>query len=301
MAKKYTKHDFVIKANIVHNNKYEYVGEYINSRTKIKIKCNNHGYFYQKPNDHLQGNGCPLCSFKNISTDEFIKRSNNIHNNKYDYSLTVYEKSITKVKIICTKHDMLFEQRPSDHLGGSGCPKCAIEISNFKKRDTLANFIIKAETKHGNKYDYSLVNYINSRTDVDILCNVHNIIFKQKPHSHLSGVGCPICKSSKGEYEIFKILNNKSIEFEEQKTFIDCVFKRKLKFDFYLPVYNVCIEFDGRQHFEKIDNWGGEKRLIEQQQKDEIKNKYCSDNNIGIIRIKYDDDIELKMKENNVI
>ena len=125
MPKKYTKEQFIEKAKEVHNNKYDYSKvEYINNSTKVCIICPEHGEFWQRPADHLKGHGCSACvNNKNLTTEEFIKRSNIIHNNKYDYSETNYINNSTLVKIICPEHG-LFEQKPIYHLDGHGCPHC---------------------------------------------------------------------------------------------------------------------------------------------------------------------------------
>lgn len=114
-------------------------------------------------------------------------------------------------------------------------------------------------------------------------------MFNQSPNSHLRGRGCPICKLSKGELNIKKFLENNKIEYIPQYRFKDCRDKNTLPFDFYLPNHNVCIEYDGKQHFEPYwcDVDGVSFNLTKKH--DGIKNNFCSENNIKLIRIKYDD------------
>ena len=109
------------------------------------------------------------------------------------------------------------------------------------------------------------------------------------------GCGCPKCNNSKGEMSIMKILDDVKINYEYQKSFKDCRNKLPLSFDFYLIDYNICIEFDGRQHFQIIEKWGGIDELASTQKRDQIKNEYCHNNNIRLYRIKYDEDINLRM------
>jgi len=357
---------FIEKAKKIHNNKYDYsLIEYINSKTKVKIICPEHGIFEQEPGNHSFKQGCPICSNKNMSTNIFIEKAKKIHNNKYDYSLIEYINSKTKVKIICPEHG-IFEQKPNTHLTGRNCNKCANTIRGFKKKLNLDEFIEKAQLIHGNKYDYSLVEYINSQAKVKIICSKHGI-FEQKPNTHIfkkSGCqncslenssinqrlninlfmekakqihnnkydyslveyknmhvkikiicpehgifeqepsnhigkkyGCPYCKESKGEKEISELLNNNNINYKRQKTFNDCKNKNVLPFDFYLPRYNVCIEYDGEQHFNTINYFGGKKGLKYIQNNDGIKTQYCKDNNITLIRIKYNENILEKLNE----
>lgn len=103
--------------------------------------------------------------------------------------------------------------------------------------------------------------------------------------------GCPYCCNSQGEKEVLRILKNNNINYQTQKTFINCKSKRSSKFDFYLPEYNLAIEYDGRQHFEKVDAWGGDSTLKQIQYRDNIKTNYCYDNDIILCRIRYDENI----------
>jgi len=134
---------------------------------------------------------------------------------------------------------------------------------------------------------------------IKIICKKHGI-FEQTPDNHINKkTGCPICNESKGEKEIRIILNNLNIKYIKQKTFNNCKNKRKLPFDFYLTDYNLCIEFDGIQHFKSIEYFGGEKVLKETQKRDLIKNNYCKENNIKLLRIKYNENILKKLKKYN--
>ena len=102
---------------------------------------------------------------------------------------------------------------------------------------------------------------------------------------------------SHGERDIIKFLVSNSIIFVEEKRFDDCRNILPLPFDFYLPEYNICIEFDGKQHFESISYWGGDDGLINRQHNDNIKNNYCYEKNIELIRIRYDEKINDKLKK----
>ena len=128
---------------------------------------------------------------KRITTEEFIERARKVHGDKYDYSKICYKTTHTNVSIICPIHGV-FEQTASSHLQGHGCPKCAIEINSSKQRLGLNAFLKKSVEVHGNKYDYSKVNYINNSTKVCINCPIHGE-FWQRPDKHLSGRGCWKC------------------------------------------------------------------------------------------------------------
>ncbi|WP_210131614.1 hypothetical protein [Staphylococcus sp. GDK8D30P] len=120
-------------------------------------------------------------------------------------------------------------------------------------------------------------------------------IFQTIPGDFLRGHCCPHCKQSRGERDIANFLKEHSIEYEFQKRFKDCKDKRALPFDFYIPALNSCIEFDGIQHFEPVDYFGGEKALKEVQRRDGIKTKYCKEKGIKLLRIRYDEDVEEKL------
>jgi very-short-patch-repair endonuclease len=160
---------------------------------------------------------------------------------------------------------------------------------------TTENFINEAKFIHNNKYNYSLVNYIDSQIKIIIICPTHGE-FEQSPNSHLSGHGCSLCTQSIGENKIENFLFSKNIEYVYQKIFNDCKHKRKLRFDFYLPKHKICIEYDGIQHFKPIEYFGGIKYLDSQQINDKIKNDFCFKENINLIRIKYNEDIKNKLK-----
>lgn len=124
---------------------------------------------------------------KKLTTHDFVERARAFHGDKYDYSETEYTHSKGKVIIICPIHGR-FEQRASAHLDGQGCPVCSIEKSRTKEED----FILRVTKTHGDKYDYSKVEYKNAQTKVCIICPTHGE-FWQTPSSHLNGIGCPVC------------------------------------------------------------------------------------------------------------
>ena len=156
---------------------------------------------------------------------------------------------------------------------------------------------------HKDLYDYSLVNYVGCYDKVEIICKKHGV-FKQAPHSHKMGIGCPKCRSSKGEASVRNWLEVNKIKYEEQQTFEGCKHKRRLKFDFYVPQHNLCIEYDGKQHFKIIvGGWGGGKEAYELRKlRDKIKNDYCKENKINLLRISYLCNIEERLEEyfNNI-
>ena len=226
---------------------------------------------------------------KKLDKQEFIDKAKFIHNNKFDYSLVEYTNNKNKIKIICPEHG-IFEQEGCSHLKGNGCKKC------FGRGLTNEEYINKVKKIHNNKYDYSQTDYKGVFKKIKIICPEHGI-FEQMSDKHLKGNGCPICRNSKGEKEIMKYFIENGVSFIHQKKFKECKDIKELPFDFYLPDINTCIEYDGRQHFEVIDRWGGLLGLIDQQKKDKIKTEYCETNNIKLFRISYKDNIKNKLNE----
>lgn len=285
MNTKLTNKIFIEKSILIHENKYDYLSvDYKNNKTKVKIICPTHGVFEQRPDAHLNGIGCKKCTSdkrkKNII--EFINASNIIHNNKYDYSKVNYINARTKVKIICPNHGV-FEQDPNTHTClKHGCPRCK------GQNKTTEDFINESNIIHNNKYCYDLTLYVKTTKNVKIICADHGV-FEQTPHSHLKGCGCPVCNISKGEDLIKKFLDNNNLKYIWHHSFDDCKNKNVLWFDFYLPENNLCIEFDGIQHYKPIEFFHGIEGLKYIQKNDKIKNKYCVKNGINLIRFKYNE------------
>lgn len=287
---------FILKSIESHGNLYDYTHVlYKGSKEKVEILCPKHDIFFQTPDNHIRGRGCPSCDIsKKSDTKNFIDKSMKIHQGVYDYSLVNYQNSKSCVKIICNLHG-IFLKSPNNYLKGQGCPECKKQ-SRIKKNNDFISDCVKI---HNNKYDYSLVDYKSSNIKVDIICNNHGV-FKQKPNNHLNGQGCPICKNSKGEEKISKFLEDNKVNYLREFKFSDCRSKYPLRFDFYLPDHNTCIEFNGIQHYVKIDYFSKNSDFEYNQLKDSIKRTYCEENHIKLIIIKYDDVILEKLKKLNV-
>lgn len=179
---------FLETARQVHGDKYDYSWiDYEDQTTKVKIYCPKHGFFEQAPFVHISGAGCPKCGRETTaerqrgSTELFVNRAIKKYGEKYDYSSISYQDSRSKVEIICKRHGP-FWLLPHEHLNGQECPAC---LRNKK-------FIERAQSVHGDKYDYSKVEYIDNESPVIISCPIHGD-FKQRPHAHLRGRGCPLC------------------------------------------------------------------------------------------------------------
>jgi hypothetical protein len=311
--KRLTQNEAIEKFKIIHGNRYDYSKViYINVRTKVEIICPKHGSWFQTPSDHFCGNGCMKCRNENLKELKYdlstlIRKSISKFGDKYNYSLIKEYKGITEpILLICNKHKYKFTTTFSLHISskGGGCRKCHYETNKSKLSSNTSEFIEKAKKIHGCKFDYTKVKYINNYTKVIIRCNVHGD-FEQTPIGHvINKQGCPGCKESKGEKAIRVYLENNNIKFIPQYSYDNCRYINKLFFDFYIPELNMLIEFDGKQHFEPIE-WlydQAESYFQLQIQKDQIKDRYCLDNNIKLVRISYKDirKINKILKENLV-
>jgi hypothetical protein len=199
---------FISKAKSIHGEKYDYSKvEYVKALAKVTIICKEHGAFEQKPNSHLSGAGCRKCAGTAPSTtDEFLAKAKVVHGDRYDYSKVVYTGNKKKVTIICPNHGA-FEQKPNSHLNGSGCRSCGYSTlsDKFKHQQerVIANFI----AIHGNNYDYSKVEYVNSKQKVIVTCVTHGD-FEIAPDHHINRKqGCAKCY-----YEAMRLTNEQFIE-----------------------------------------------------------------------------------------
>ena len=286
--KKLTNDILLERFSKIHGDKYEYdFNSIING--KITILCKKHGCFVQKIDDHLHNHGCKQCGIEKVtqirreSIENLISRSNKVHNYKYNYSLVKNVKNMNEhIIIICPEHGE-FRTVFNYHINSKqGCPQCAVD----RTRDDLKSFTEKANKKHNDLFDYSKVNYINSESYVDIICKKHGI-FSQKPNCHLMGDGCPKCKTSKGEKIILNYLTENDITYEYQKKFKECKHIKPLIFDFFIPDKNLIIEFDGEQHETLVEYWGGHIGLEKRKKYDKIKNDFCLENGIQLVRINH--------------
>ena len=233
---------FIEKARKIHGDKYDY------SKVKCQYKkdtvvivCPIHGEFKQNVTYHLSGHECPKCGYNKLSynTEMFIEKARKIHGDKYCYSKVNYHRLSDTITIICPIHGE-FKQKAGLHLQNRGCPKCGFTNRKKTTKITTEEWINKARKIHGDKYDYSKVNYVNCETNVTIICPKHGE-FCKKPIKHTTGQGCPKCsqelqykKQTKSQEDIINelvsiygdIYDFSKVKFEKMKTPI-CVICKK--------------------------------------------------------------------------
>ncbi len=210
-----TKSQFIQEAKEVHESYYDYSKvEYKGCYEKCIITCPIHGEFIQKPCAHLQGQGCWDCrnikigNAKRYTTQEFIMKAIEKHGDRYDYSKVEYVGNSNSIDIICEEHG-IFSQTPHEHLDGSGCPYCGRERTRLARLITPEEFLQKAYSKHEGVYTYSITEYKNVKTSINITCSIHGI-FPQRPANHLQGQGCPMCANIKNG-ELHRLTNEEFI------------------------------------------------------------------------------------------
>lgn len=197
-TKKLSQDLFISRCKEIHGDKFDYSkAHYVSAKTKISVICNTClREWHVSPSNHTSSrkSGCPQCkknkhqkrmNFTILSNAEFISRSKIHHNDKFDYSITKYVNSDTKVKIICPKHGE-FDQWPQDHMRGIGCPACG----GVKKKSTEE--FVKEAIKIFPQFDYSETKYSNAHIPVKIICPTHGAFF-QKPNAILNHTGCEKC------------------------------------------------------------------------------------------------------------
>jgi hypothetical protein len=193
MSKRVTTADFIQRAREVHGDRYDYSKVlYVAAISNVTIICPVHGEFQQRPANHCSGRGCRECGGnKPLTLDRFIERANKAHKGRYDYSRVEFKNGESKVEIICPDHGS-FHQRLFSHLKGFGCDRCGRVETAKKLSHSRDHFIEDARRAHGDRYDYSQVEYVNALSNVTIICPDHGA-FGQNPANHIRDVGCPVC------------------------------------------------------------------------------------------------------------
>ena len=244
-----TTEAFVQEARLINGDAYIYDKvDYKNSYSKVVITCRKHGDFLQRPNGHLQGQGCKKCYNEQLTkpSEEFIQSAKEVHGDKYTYSKTYYKTRNSNVIITCPVHGD-FSQRADVHLRGNGCKKCSVDTQT----KTAEDFIHSVKELHGDKYNYNFVDYKSDRKKVEIICDIHCSFF-QTPRNHLKGRGCPRCvnRTSKPAKMWLKSLGIPNLIYDDGINSEWNVPGTRYSADGYDPETNTIYEFQG-------DYWHG--------------------------------------------
>jgi len=191
-----TTKQFIDKAILVHGNKYCYdLVVYERTNKKVKIKCLIHNdYFMQEPAMHLLGHGCPWCSGRYKTTEQYIIEAKQIHGTMFNYDDTKYIDSTTPIICKCSKNGHIVKQPPGKHLLAKDCPYC------LGKNKSIEEFIEMSKIIHGEKYDYSFVKTTKHNKRIKLICKIHGKFFTT-PNLHLKhNQGCPKCSRYQGKF-----------------------------------------------------------------------------------------------------
>jgi hypothetical protein len=271
------------------------------SHAKVKVICDYCGKellcvwkdYYRKRNEKTYA--CLRCKQRKTSDNNLKERQRYLYDKaleyckENDYKIISLKDDIktsnTRIKYICPKHGIQITKIYALTLR-HGCKQCQYE--NQKLSSSYVKKVIE-------KYGGNILNpedYIDIKSkNLELICPKCNQIFLTSYNSFISVKGqyCPSCSKSQsnGEFKISNFLNEHKINFISEYCFSDCKDINSLPFDFYLPEINVCIEYQGKQHYEPVEFFGGEERFKIQQRHDNIKKKYCKNNNIKFICIPY--------------
>jgi hypothetical protein len=272
----------------VHGDRYDYTLWTVYSRAidKVPIICKEHGLFHQSYHKHRNAkHGCPVCA-RNQPLDpvQALDELKQIHP-EYDYSKAVYTSVNNKITVICPEHGEFYPYY-NPHIRGTKCPKC-MGVRKLTQDECVAHF----RTVWGDTYDYSQVKYVRQIDHVTIVCPKHGP-WRITPNNHKRGYGCPKCNTSKGERAVAQFLTANHISHKHQATLPGMVHKTQLYCDFHLPDLNTVIEFNGRQHYEVVPDFGGVGEFEKIKARDKAKVAYCEEHNIRLITIHYKDNVE---------
>ena len=270
--------------------------KYINNKKNVIIICKKHGEFKQTPSNFLKNNGCKECykEYKiSLYKEYFLEMAKKLFKDKFDYSKSNIINSKKKIEIICPEHKSFF-QEPYVHLNSKyGCPKCQPSPTKGKLKYSTKEYIDEIKAIQGNKYDYSITVYNGMNEFIKYICPNHGVI-KQNALKHIKGYGCRLCNESHGEKRIRVYLEKQNITFNRW-VYIDELNKLKntdfpnkfLSYDFYVPDFNLLIEYNGEQHYYKKCFKKTYKEFLLQKHHDWLKRKYAKHNNINLLIIPY--------------
>lgn len=272
---------------------YTFLESYANNHTKIQVRHNKCGSVYEvQPYAFLQGKRCPYCYGTPKKTDaQFKQEVFDLVGDEYAF-LDSYIDNKTKIRVRHNKCGHVYEVRPRDFFSHhSRCPYCSGRMHKTNQQFQREVFDLA-----GNDYTF-LDDYVNDDTKIRVKHNECGNIYEVQPTSFLQGHRCPYCNSPKGETIITKILNNLDIYFEYQKTFDELRDAQPLSYDFYIPEQSILIEYQGIQHYQPIDYFGGNATFKYQQKHDKMKADYAKDNGYNLIAVPYTENTFSKIKK----
>jgi len=289
-----THEQFMEILKTIHNDKIIMLDKYIGANNQINVKCKLCGYKWSvRSQTLLYGHGCVKCAHKiNIEKlrkphKKFVKELKIISDDKIE-TLSKYKGNHEYIKAHCLVCDHKWYVRPGNLLQGYKCPICSIKNRVHEPYKSNEEFIREIEKKHGNKIKI-LSEYNGALKPIKVECSICKYQWKPMPNNLIRALGCPKCNTSKGNKKISDWLDKNDINYEIEQKFKDCRNKLPLRFDFKIYIdeglFFMLIEYDGEQHFnESKGSWPALEKI---QKRDKIKDRWCKENNIELLRIPY--------------
>lgn len=287
-------HDQFINRMSNINSNIKIIGKYQNARSKIECECLIDGYhWFATPDNLLHGTGCPKCSGRVQNTEIFKERLKDIQ--PHIEVVGEYINNSTKIDCICHLHNFEFKSTPQHLLQGKGCKYCKSEKLSKYHLMTHEEFVDRVNKLNA---DIAVVGrYISAQQKVLVKCKKCNTEFNVIPNNvkTRNHIYCPSCHQkesiSVGEKLIKNYLSDHDIYFIHEYKYDGLlgVNGGQLSYDFYLPFYNILIEFQGEQHERPVEYFGGDEKFHIQQEHDKRKREYAAAHNITLLEIWYDE------------
>lgn len=289
-----TQEQFNNEVKSLVGNEYTFLENYVNQKTKIKVRHNSCGnVYYVAPKNFLKvGNRCKKCAIRKTARkhtktqSEFCNEVASVSNGEYEV-MSKYVNSSTKVKIKHSICGYTYWIRPDSFLRGSRCTKCLKQKYALAYTKTTATYA--KEVNEVTEGEYTLLSeYSGVKTKVSIRHNTCGTVYSVYPYLFNKGRRCPTCGSmSYGEHYTEEALIKLRINYKTQVTFPSCKDVHLLSYDFLIPELKVLIEYQGKQHYKPVKLFGGISTYKTQVKHDNIKRSYAIKNGFTLVEIPY--------------
>lgn len=292
MAKRKTNKEYLDELRKVWGCEYTVLTEYVNQKTKIKVLHTECGNVYETyPMNLVRGHKCRYCSNRALKNNsDFLKELKETDTTLIP--LDKYQGANQKIDFRCSVCRNIMKRTPSSIINEhKKCGYCSNrlgmeeKIKLFLELNEKGEYVFIKRGKNPNVKSREQYIWLRHQKCGTIFCTTWF-------HFKTEGTRCPHCKESKGERAIYDFLSIRKIPFVAQKNFKNCRNRAELPFDFYLPEKNICIEYDGEQHFDKNNFYNKHRGFEYREKNDQIKNEFCKKSGIRLIRIKYNQSVD---------
>lgn len=290
-----TNEEFVSEVKELSNGDYEFLDEYVNNTTRLKVKHVECGHEYKViPRDFLQGKRCPNCRGKRISEsltkthEEFVVEVKDLVGDEYRV-VGKYTAAREKIKVKHNTCGRVYDVHPNKFLHGNRCSVCTFKEMGARSAHTLTHFKGMVFDLVGEEF-VVLGDYTNNRTKTKMKHNVCGYEWEVQPDSFLGGNRCPRCKESRGETRVRTFLEKAGYSFIREYRDERCKNILTLPFDFAIfdkGKLVTLIEFHGIQHYRPVKFFGGEEGFAIAKLRDNIKKDFCESKGIPLLEISY--------------